>query len=93
MVHLVAVYRLTGCPLRLGKITPTPLRDPFKREVIKSGGNGLMADFFDTEAIANRVLDGLSQAELMQKLRRAAHGCAEKYSLNNGVGGYVRSLN
>jgi len=52
-----------------------------------------MADFFDTEAIANRVLDGLSQAELMQKLRRAAHGCAEKYSLNNGVGGYVRSLN
>ena len=42
------------------------------REVIRDGENGLLTDFFDVAAIADRVEEALTQREAMQKVRAAA---------------------
>lgn len=62
------------------------------REVIKDGENGLLVDFFDTGAIAERVLSALSEPERFQGLRRVAYGSAQRYVLDKGVAEYTRAL-
>jgi glycosyltransferase involved in cell wall biosynthesis len=42
------------------------------REVIQDGRNGLLTDFFDPEAIADRVAEALERREDLAPLRRAA---------------------
>ncbi|HUE94609.1 glycosyltransferase [Pseudomonas sp.] len=62
------------------------------REVIRDGENGLWVDFFDTDAIAERVLSTLSQLERFQGLKRAAYGSAQHYTLDKGILGYMKII-
>lgn len=41
-------------------------------EVIEDGKNGWLVDFFDTEAMAERIADGLAQRDRMDALRASA---------------------
>jgi glycosyltransferase involved in cell wall biosynthesis len=64
-----------GC-LVVGSTTP-PVT-----EVIRDGRNGLLADFFSPDEVAERVLEALSDPERMHEIRRAARETVlEKYAL------------
>ena len=57
-------------------------RTPPVEEVIRDGDNGLLADFFDHEALAARVDDALSRARELQPLReKARQTVLERYDL------------
>src|SRR6185312_7458724 len=58
-----------GC-LVVGSATP-PVQ-----EVIEDGRNGWLVDFFDTGAIADRVVEALAQGDGLAKLRQAARWTA-----------------
>ena len=54
------------------------------REAVTDGDNGLLVDFFDTDALADRICDVLERAargdeELAQMRARACRGAAERY--------------
>jgi glycosyltransferase involved in cell wall biosynthesis len=64
-----------GC-LVIGSATP-PVQ-----EVIEHGRNGLLADFFNSEMIAEHVLDALRRPEAFETMRQAARWTAlSRYSL------------
>ena len=53
-------------------------------EVITHGANGLLVDFFDTDALAGTVIDALARPSAYVSLRTAARATAVKrYDLNN----------
>ncbi|MDV3442687.1 glycosyltransferase family 4 protein, partial [Pseudomonas otitidis] len=62
------------------------------REVIEDGRNGRLVDFFDTGAIAERVVQALSKPERFQALRQQARATAAGYSTQAGIAGYLEAL-
>lgn len=62
------------------------------REVIEDGRNGRLVDFFDTGAIAERVVQALSEPERFQALRQQARATAAGYSTQAGIAGYLEAL-
>ncbi len=67
----------TGCVV-VGSATP-PVQ-----EVIEHGKNGLLTDFFDTQALVKNVIDVLAHPERYQGLREAArHTVIERYDLES----------
>jgi glycosyltransferase involved in cell wall biosynthesis len=65
----------TGCVV-VGSNTPPVV------EVIVDGHNGLLADFFSAEEIAERVLEALERSEQMRSIRSAARRTViERYAL------------
>ncbi len=57
---------------------------PPVEEVIEDGRNGWLLDFFDTEAIAERVSDGLGQRRTIDSLREAARKTVlDRYALKD----------
>jgi glycosyltransferase involved in cell wall biosynthesis len=57
--------------------------------VIEDGVNGLLVDFFDSGAMADRVVAALDNAQAMRPLREAAMLCVkERYSLTQGEGAF-----
>ncbi len=56
------------------------------REVIEDGKNGLLVDFFDTDAIAARINEALDKQKKMKPLRQAARQTVlERYAARNLV--------
>ena len=58
------------------------------REVVDDGHNGLLAPFFDVEAICGKVCEALTQPNKFAPLRRHAILTAHDYSLEDGITGY-----
>lgn len=59
------------------------------QEVIRNGENGLLVDFFDVGAMANRVVEALETAKALQPLRAQARAdVVARYSLAQGDAGY-----
>ncbi len=55
------------------------------QEVIEDGVNGLLVDFFDTGAMADRIVEALDNQAAFKPLREAAQRCVkERYSLADG---------
>ena len=51
-------------------------------EVISDGRNGLLADFFSPEEVAERVVEALSESDRMDQIRHAARDTVlERYAL------------
>ncbi|ALN73673.1 glycosyltransferase family 4 protein [Aureimonas sp. AU20] len=66
----------TGCLLVASRTPPV-------EEVIRDGENGLLVDFFDVDAIAQRVTQALQDPERFRPLRAAARRTAvERYDLS-----------
>jgi glycosyltransferase involved in cell wall biosynthesis len=64
------------------------------QEVIEDGVNGLLVDFFDSGAMADRVVAALDNAQAMRPLREAAQRCVkERYSLAQGELAFRALLN
>ncbi len=64
------------------------------QEVIEDGVNGLLVDFFDSGAMADRVVAALDNPQAMRPLREAAMLCVkERYSLTQGEGAFRALLN
>jgi glycosyltransferase involved in cell wall biosynthesis len=64
------------------------------QEVIEDGVNGLLVDFFDSGAMADRVVAALDNAQAMRPLREAAQRTVkERYSLTQGEGAFRALLN
>lgn len=61
----------TGCLVVASDTEPV-------REVIKDGRNGLLVDFFDEKAIADRMLDALDNQEKYAPIRKKARELAVK---------------
>jgi glycosyltransferase involved in cell wall biosynthesis len=58
-------------------------RTPPVEEVIEDGVNGWLVDFFDKDALADRVCDALEAGAALQPLRSAARNTVvERYDLN-----------
>lgn len=54
-------------------------------EVIEDGINGLLVDFFDAGAMADRIAESLERREALQPLRKAARQTViDRYSLKQG---------
>lgn len=65
----------TGCLLVASDTAPV-------REVVEDGVNGLLVDFFDTQAIAARIGDALDHADRLMPLRECARQTVlERYDL------------
>ena len=59
------------------------------KEVISDGVNGLLVDFFDTGAMADRIVEALERGPALQPLRHAAQRTvADRYSLAQGERSY-----
>jgi glycosyltransferase involved in cell wall biosynthesis len=57
---------------------------PPVEEVIEDGRNGWLVDFFDADAMAARIADGLARREDMSGLRDAARKTVlDRYALKN----------
>jgi glycosyltransferase involved in cell wall biosynthesis len=55
------------------------------QEVIEDGVNGLLVDFFDTGAMADRIVESLERRTALQPLRNAARQTViDRYSLKEG---------
>lgn len=55
------------------------------QEVIEDGVNGLLVDFFDTGAMADRIVESLERQAALQPLRDAARQTViNRYSLKDG---------
>jgi len=68
-----------GC-LVVGSATP-PVR-----EVITDGETGLLADFHDPAAIADRIVEGLADGRRLQPLRQAARALVtERYDFRSVI--------
>jgi glycosyltransferase involved in cell wall biosynthesis len=64
------------------------------QEVIEDGVNGLLVDFFDSGAMADRVVAALDNPQAMRPLREAAQRTVkERYSLAEGEGAFRALLN
>jgi DNA-binding NarL/FixJ family response regulator len=62
------------------------------REVIRDGENGSLVNFFDAQAVANKVLDALSSGNSQTALRRQAQADAQGYNRRCGLAGYEALL-
>ncbi|WP_440467046.1 glycosyltransferase family 4 protein [Pseudomonas sp. YH-1] len=58
------------------------------REVVRHGENGYLVDFFDTQGIADQVLQALNSPQTQQALRAEARETACRYSVEAGLTGY-----
>ena len=57
---------------------------PPVQEVICDGENGLLVDFFDRQALANRIVDVVTSPKKHESLAKAARKTViEKYDLSN----------
>ncbi len=64
------------------------------QEVIEDGVNGLLVDFFDAGAMADRVVAALDNPQAMRPLREAAQRTVQqRYSLAEGEGAFRALLN
>jgi glycosyltransferase involved in cell wall biosynthesis len=55
------------------------------QEVVEDGVNGLLVDFFDTGAMADRIVESLERQAALQPLRDAARQTViDRYSLKDG---------
>lgn len=76
----------TGCLLIGSRTGPV-------EEVVVDGENGLLVDFFDTGAMADRIVQALDNQAALQPLRQAAQRCVrERYSLVEGERQFRRLL-
>ena len=67
----------TGCAVVASSTGPV-------EEVIRDGDNGLLFDFFDTDALARRVHEVLDNPDRMEDMRtRARQTVVERYDLNS----------
>lgn len=63
------------------------------QEVIHDGENGLLVDFFDTGAMADRIVEAIDNQAAFKPLRVAAQKCVkERYSLADGERAFRRLL-
>ena len=63
------------------------------QEVIQDGVNGLLVDFFDTGAMADRIVEALNNSAAFTPMRHAARESAvEGYSLRRGCMSYTQLL-
>lgn len=62
------------------------------REVIRDGENGELVDFFDSSALAQKIVSALYDPSKGQALRSAAQLDAGRYSIDAGVQAYLRLL-
>jgi glycosyltransferase involved in cell wall biosynthesis len=62
------------------------------REVIRDGQNGSLVNFFDAQAVANKVLEALSSGSSQTALRRQAQADAQGYNRRCGLAGYEALL-
>jgi glycosyltransferase involved in cell wall biosynthesis len=58
------------------------------REVIVDGVNGLLVDFFDAEAIAEKVCRVLKFSGDFGSIRKSAKSTANRFDVKHGVRGY-----
>ncbi len=66
---------------------------PPVREIVRHGENGLLVDFFDRKALADRVVEALNPPPAHAELRGAAVGAvAQGYPIETGVAGYRTML-
>lgn len=66
---------------------------PPVREAVRQGENGLLVDFFDKQALADRVVEVLSLPQDHAGLRgTAARRVAQDYPIQAGIAGYRRLL-
>ncbi len=61
-------------------------------EVIRDEENGLLVGFFDTKAIAERLLQALDQSQNFQHLRYGARQRSQKYAIEYGNKFYEQSI-
>lgn len=59
------------------------------REVVRHGENGWLVDFFDRDALVERVLRALSNPPEAAALRANARQSAQAYSTKRGIAGYM----
>lgn len=62
------------------------------REVIRDKESGLLVDFRNSTAIAEKVFAALVQPQRFQVVRFAAHRDAQKYAFAGGISRYLRKL-
>lgn len=62
------------------------------REVIRGGENGLLVDFRNSTAIAEKVFAALVQPLRFQLVRLAAHRDVQEYAFESGISQYLRLL-
>lgn len=66
---------------------------PPVQEVLEHGKNGLLFDFFDTDALADRVTDALARPEEFAPLRAAARKTVvDGYGIERGIQQYMALL-
>ncbi|MBK5355468.1 glycosyltransferase family 4 protein [Pseudomonas sp. TH41] len=58
------------------------------QEVIVDGENGLLVDFFDSEAIAGKVCSVLETPEGFDLIKRSAESTASRFDVKHGLKGY-----
>ena len=62
-------------------------------EVIEDGRNGLLVDFFDTGAMADRLVEAIDNQAAFKQVRLAAQQTVkERYSLADGERAFRRLL-
>ena len=59
-------------------------------EVVVDGVNGFIVDFFDSEAVAAKVCEGLRSFKELDDFRGAAKITASRFSIDNGLKGYFQ---
>ena len=62
------------------------------REVIREGENGLLADFFQPQQIAERLVATLESPQQFTELRQSASREIERYSFEKGISAYMKII-
>ncbi len=76
----------TGCLVIASDTAPV-------REVIEHGHDGILVDFFNPDAVADRVIEALREPDRMRPIRQAARWTAlSRYALNRCLPNQVRLL-
>lgn len=62
------------------------------REIIRDKENGLLMDFFKSDEISMRVMQGLAEQAVFSELREVASITAQKYSFEHGNNYYAQAV-
>ncbi|THF65231.1 glycosyltransferase family 4 protein [Pseudothauera rhizosphaerae] len=74
-----------GCPVIASDTAPV-------REVIRHGDNGWLVDFFDGDALVERMLHALADPRDGNGLRERARRSVRDYSVDKGIRGYLTEM-